>query len=211
MAKYNNIYQYDEPKMPSNWKTDDERRFFQKLIGIFDDIYLKYGRIGEKLLSDDLRKKINNAINAVKAEEIAKNSATIIAQETVDKALASMEKGLVYSTEEVETGSKWIDGRPVYARILTLKGVAGRALHNIALDVLADMVWFSADGSVCVHSNGYSYPLCCSDANGVVTFTAGYYKPERNVQVYCGTAGTVDFYVRVLYTREADAGDEKEE
>lgn len=57
----NNFYQYEAPRKPSNWKTEEERRFFQALISIFDDIYMKYGRIGEKLLDKSVVAKINGA------------------------------------------------------------------------------------------------------------------------------------------------------
>lgn len=50
MGETNYTYQYDRPPMPANW-TDAERRFYVKLMDVLDDIYLRYGRIDEKLLS----------------------------------------------------------------------------------------------------------------------------------------------------------------
>lgn len=58
----NTSYQYESPKMPSSWGSDDEkRRFYNRLIDVLDDIYLKYGRIDEKMLSVTVRKTLEEA------------------------------------------------------------------------------------------------------------------------------------------------------
>lgn len=60
--------QYEAPIKPQNW-TGDTLRFYRMLIDVLDDIYLKYGRIDEKMLGTALAKKINSkADNGTVAE-----------------------------------------------------------------------------------------------------------------------------------------------
>lgn len=44
MAKAQSAYQYEAPRCPDNW-TEPERRFYARVIEIFDDIYIKYGKV----------------------------------------------------------------------------------------------------------------------------------------------------------------------
>lgn len=53
----NSTYQYEPLHIPSNWNRE-ERQFAQSLCDVLDDIYLKWGRIGEKELSSQLRNRI---------------------------------------------------------------------------------------------------------------------------------------------------------
>lgn len=59
MAGVNYTRQYETPIRPENW-TGDAGRFYRMLIDVLDDIYLKYGRIDEKMLGSALAKKINS-------------------------------------------------------------------------------------------------------------------------------------------------------
>ena len=52
-------HQYEAPKLPGSW-TADEKRFYNGVIDIFDDIYRRWGRLGEKDLSVKLRTLIND-------------------------------------------------------------------------------------------------------------------------------------------------------
>lgn len=60
MATANNsTYQYEPLHVPTNWNKE-ERQFAQSLADVLDDIYLKWGRIGEKELSAQLRNRIES-------------------------------------------------------------------------------------------------------------------------------------------------------
>lgn len=52
-------HQYEAPKLPSGW-TADEKRFYNGVIDVFDDIYRRWGRLGEKDLSVKLRTLISD-------------------------------------------------------------------------------------------------------------------------------------------------------
>lgn len=52
-------HQYEAPKLPGGW-TADEKRFYNGVIDVFDDIYRRWGRLGEKDLSVKLRTLISD-------------------------------------------------------------------------------------------------------------------------------------------------------
>ena len=57
------VYQYEQPRCPDNWN-ESERRFYNRLVQVLDDIYAKYGNIDEKMLSVKVTDKINSAPDA---------------------------------------------------------------------------------------------------------------------------------------------------
>lgn len=69
----NNVYQYEQPRCPDNWN-ESERRFYARLIQVLDDIYGKYGRIDEKMLSGKVIERIDSSTEKT-LEEIAGNIA----------------------------------------------------------------------------------------------------------------------------------------
>lgn len=54
----NTTFQYEPLPVPVNWNAE-ERRLLTRLTDILDDIYLKYGRIGEKELASSVNGKIS--------------------------------------------------------------------------------------------------------------------------------------------------------
>lgn len=62
--------QYEVPIKPENW-SGDALRFYRMLIDVLDDIYLKYGRIDEKMIGTALRAKINSKADSGEVAEIA--------------------------------------------------------------------------------------------------------------------------------------------
>lgn len=110
--------------------------------------------------------------------------------------------GFDHSLEEVNTGFKWIDGKPIYAMTMRWLGAPGGQLNSFALySNDKDAVWFDANGTFCKHSNGYYYPLACVDMGGNPMFLVAYSATENAVQCFF-PAGTADVYIRVLYTKK---------
>ena len=62
----NTTYQYEPLPVPAGW-SPEEKRLIQRLTDIFDDIYLKWGRIGENELSKSVVGKI---LASVKKDEL---------------------------------------------------------------------------------------------------------------------------------------------
>lgn len=84
----NSVYQYEQPRCPDGW-SESERRFYNRLIQVLDDIYAKYGRIDEKMLSNKVINRIDNSTETT-LKQIAENvsSAEKIAADTVEAAYA---------------------------------------------------------------------------------------------------------------------------
>jgi hypothetical protein len=59
MSASNYSRQYEAPIKPETW-TGEAGRFHRMLIDVLDDIYLKYGRIDEKMLATSLVRKLNS-------------------------------------------------------------------------------------------------------------------------------------------------------
>ena len=77
----NTTYQYEQPKIPSSWLNDNEkRRFYNRLIDILDDVYLKYGRIDENMLSASVRKTLLEAGGVVTEVRDATGEGTSLTQ-----------------------------------------------------------------------------------------------------------------------------------
>lgn len=56
----NSTWQYEQPRCPDGWDSS-ERRFYNRLIQVLDDIYAKYGRIDERMLSKGVITRIDNS------------------------------------------------------------------------------------------------------------------------------------------------------
>lgn len=54
------VYQYEQPRCPDNWN-EAERRFYNRLIETLDDIYSKYGRLDDRMLSKSVIQRIDNS------------------------------------------------------------------------------------------------------------------------------------------------------
>lgn len=98
MAKAVTVYQYEQPRCPEGWN-ESERRFYARIIETLDDIYSKYGRIDEKLLSSSFVTKVNNAPDvALKKLEDAYSSATV--DDLMTKSLTANAARIVELTVE---------------------------------------------------------------------------------------------------------------
>lgn len=73
----NTTYQYEQPKIPSGWLKDDEtRRFYNRLIEVLDDVYLKYGRFDVKMFSESGLQSVINATEKTIASDISSSTVT---------------------------------------------------------------------------------------------------------------------------------------
>lgn len=83
----NNTWQYEQPRCPDNWN-ESERRFYNRLVQVLDDIYAKYGRIDEKMLSTKVIDRIDNSTEQ-SFEKIAEGLSTgKIAADSIEATFA---------------------------------------------------------------------------------------------------------------------------
>lgn len=112
--------------------------------------------------------------------------------------------GVDYSTEEVDTGQKWINGKPVYAKTLVSTNTASNGNKTIAIGAdNIELAWIDAANSFNKCSNGLVYPVSLVNSSGIKYFIAAV--QGSNVVVNCTNTGvTCDYYVRVFYTKTTD-------
>lgn len=104
----------------------------------------------------------------------------------------------IYSTEEVDTGGRWIDGEKIYAKTIVKTGAASGTTYKIPLGVLFGVAWIDPSATFNKATNGYTYPcgyvisngsrVCCVSMDG------------SNVSCLSEGSGG-DFYIRVCYTK----------
>ena len=108
-----------------------------------------------------------------------------------------------FSTEEVDTGARWIDGKKIYAKTLVKTGAAGNGTsHSLDLPTGVELAWLDVANSFHVNYNG----LCFSPGAQVgsnLCFIVLMNTAAVSFATNLSTGG--DFYIRVFYTRIADA------
>lgn len=111
MSNVNYTYQYDKPPLPSAWQSDTERRFYTKLMDVLDDIYLKYGRMDEKLLAPQVVQRIENTEEGVETLDTTINGDGGIADQVVSiDTTVSGTGGLVSRVTAAEGNIVTLDG-----------------------------------------------------------------------------------------------------
>lgn len=106
------------------------------------------------------------------------------------------------STEEVDTGTKWLNGKRIYAKTLVKTGAAGNGVtHSIDLPVGVELAWLDAANSFHVNS-GACFPLGAYVGNKFCFIALA---SPTNVSFLTNLATAGDFYIRVFYTKTADS------
>ena len=110
--------------------------------------------------------------------------------------------GTRYSTSEVDTGNNWIDGKRIYARVLTYTTPAtANVTTRYPLDMSAmDEMWIDLSATFLVSTaNNYVYPPGYVASDNSRQFMALLDFKNDEVVIVSDSAGTA--YVRILYTK----------
>ena len=110
--------------------------------------------------------------------------------------------GTRYSTSEVDTGNSWIDGKRIYARVLTYTTPAtANVTTRHALDMSAmDKMWIDQSATFLVSTaNNYVYPPGYVASNNSRQFMVLLDFKNDEIVIVSDSAGTA--YVRILYTK----------
>ena len=107
-----------------------------------------------------------------------------------------------FSTEEVNTGVKWLNGKTVYAKTLVYTGAAGNTAYSLDLPEGVEMAWLDTSNSIHINYNGATY-----SPNAIVSNVAVFLciLSDTSVVFRTGLATGGDFYIRVFYTKTDDA------
>jgi hypothetical protein len=111
-------YQYEPLTPPSSW-TADEKRLLQRITDIFDDIYMKWGRLDSNHLAPSAVKEKNIAPNAVTDSKILNVDAAkvgrldVVSFEAVRARIQDLAADLIttnsFTTKWAEIGSAVVD------------------------------------------------------------------------------------------------------
>ena len=108
-----------------------------------------------------------------------------------------------YSTEEVKTGEKWVDGKPIYKKVVqvTLSDTNSHATpHNIAN---VDKIWLTEDGSFLWVDNTSIPANYYRDSSAYIWA----FVSTTNVQYRTNAAGWANnkpMYLTLKYTKTTD-------
>lgn len=121
-------HQYEAPRLPADW-TGDEKRFYNSLIDVFDDIYRRWGRLGEKDLSVKLRTVINGKADgetvtklSTRVEQTEEEIALKASSETVNalgERVASAETSIVQNANSITSKASQSDVNALGERVTT--------------------------------------------------------------------------------------------
>lgn len=159
----NTTYQYEQPKIPSSWLKDDEaRRFYNRLIEVLDDVYLKYGRFDVKMFSESGLKSVIDATETTMASEIESPSVTT---NVLKAALAEMMAGKI--------GTARIDYAQItdaaFERIFTDVAVSGKIAAKRLQIESAQIVDLVVNSFRLVNEQGQVYQVTVDQSGNLQT------------------------------------------
>jgi hypothetical protein len=146
----NSVWQYEQPRCPDGWN-EAERRFYNRLIQVLDDIYSKYGRLDEKMLARSVVKRIDNS-TATALEKMVTDiiSAGRIAADSVEATFANVVSlSAKYGDFDFETVKNLVadamvleKGQADYVHITNLAATYAQAVNA----TIGNLVIQSSDG-----------------------------------------------------------------
>lgn len=160
------------PKCPEKW-TYEERMFYR---GIQEALETLGAKVSENDLADKLKKKLFSS---------------------QDDASAIIN----YSTSEVATGGRWVDGKPLYRRLLIQP--INKASSYTDYDIGPDVDMIINFSGVLVLSNGTERPLGWWWSGGNDRWTV-YRYGKSNLVSFWATAVPSTGYVLIEYTKTTD-------
>lgn len=119
-----------------------------------------------------------------------------------------------YSTNEVNTGKRWINGKPIYRKVYQWTGVGmsdGESVmiptSNLPADIDIYNAWIDYNTSYCrIHNNGGTRPLCFSYNKGAQTINCWFTESgvKWDVRGFSSSGGADKVYITIEYTKLTD-------
>ena len=109
--------------------------------------------------------------------------------------------GLSYSTDEVKTGGKWIDVKPIYRKTISCGALPNNTAKNVAHGIENLGIVVSANGTAADNNTGVSIPIPYTSSNFI-----GFYITKTNITIFTVHDDTsyTDTYVTIYYTKTTD-------
>ena len=107
-----------------------------------------------------------------------------------------------YSTDEVKTGGKWIDGKPIYRKTISCGALPNNAIKHVALGINNLRMIISSSGFATDNLTLYM-PIPVSFPDGV---SASFYITKKDIVLNTTTDYTYysDTYITLEYTKTTD-------
>lgn len=144
------VWQYEQPRCPDGWN-EAERRFYNRLIQVLDDIYAKYGRLDEKMLSNSVIQRIDNSTATSLEKMVADVVASgVIATDSIQATFANMVSlSAKYGSFDFETVKNLVadamvleKGQADYVHITNLAATYAQAVNA----TIGNLVILASDG-----------------------------------------------------------------
>ena len=121
-----------------------------------------------------------------------------------DNVVAQLNEERSYSTEEVNTGKKWIDGKPIYRKVIDCGALPNNANKDVAftfsgIDMIINIKAISSSSTSII-----TIPRASSTANQCVDIYA--YKPSDIIRISTSMdySGYTKTYITIEYTKSTD-------
>lgn len=111
-----------------------------------------------------------------------------------------------YSTDEVKTGGKWIDGKPIYRKVVNFGALPNASEKTVTFDVINDDTWVSITAIAKKSADGTIINIPYTDVNNIKA-GINYYIKNNSIVVNTGVIDRSDFnkcYFILEYTKTTD-------
>lgn len=113
---------------------------------------------------------------------------------------------LSYSTDEVKTGGKWIDGKPIYRKVVSFGALPNAGEKSVTFDAVSDDTWVSI--TAIAKSTVSNAAICIPYADvSNINASINYHIMNNAIIVNAGTIGRSDYdscYFILEYTKTTD-------
>ncbi len=155
-------HQYEAPKLPTSWSAD-EKRFYTGLIDVLDDIYSRWGRLGEKDLSVKLRTLVNSKADGdeltglqTRIEQDEQEIALKASSETVDALGQQVSENTAEIALTPEKITAAVTGDLTPASVSIGSSITMDADHTEISTPYLDIDVSGSDGDIHIDENGIS-------------------------------------------------------
>ena len=113
--------------------------------------------------------------------------------------------GLSYSTEEVKTGGKWIDGKPIYRKVVNFGALPNATIKGVSFDNINADTFVKIEG-IAMSNNGSAVTIPFADTSAA-TQSIAIFINSSSVSINTGATNRSDYtkcYITIEYTKTTD-------
>ncbi len=147
----------------------------------------------------------NNNVPAVTADNLNHMETGIKeAHDGIDEINTKLTSLTTYSTEEINTGKKWIDGKPIYRKVIDCGALLNNTIKTVAHNIsnLDFVIFLNGTSYSSTTGNYFPLPYVADSLQAIVKIWA----TDTNIYLQT-TADRTDYtktYVTIEYTKTTD-------